>query len=741
MNFKPRPGQKEVLEYRGGQLAVPAVPGAGKTTVLAHLAAELIASELENNQKLLIVTYMNSAVANFRQRIGDFLAAKGLPRSRGYSVKTLHSLALQIIKEKPEARLINQDFELIEAGRRYRWIKDLSRKWAGENGDLLKQFFNLEQNSYKFDKYLKKWKEDDFPAFVASMISYFKLKLLAGEELKNMVKYSNLKAANILTPAAEIFSEYEFRLAQAGLLDFDDLVQQSLKMLKEDPEFAERIGSNYAFVFEDEAQDSNQAQEEMLYLLAGKDNNLVRVGDSNQAITGTFTLSDPDIFRSYCKKEAVKVETMAVSSRSSQDIIDLANYLVDWSQKEFSEREIEPLEKKYIQATAADDPAPNPKVSGYRIGNKAFKDWKTEKKFIARQALRKALEDNKETTAILMPTGWQLEELAREINNLGGEFQLAGSSSKDVFLTELEVVLKFLTSPAASENLKLLFVEIFQKEDLDLVQLLEDLLAEKDNQDLIFPLSGLNRDNFRLEFKKRAAFEPLFKSLVQLQGWLEASMELPPDELVLFLAERLKLSGKKLALAQNLALEFGRLLNENPGWRLDQLTAELPEIRDRIKQFAETLTEMEGFESKPDQVTLSTLHKAKGMEWDTVFIGSLTSSHFQHDNDDYFMGEKFYLNEEIKNPKASARAELEYILNEKKERNVDYKARQKLIAERVRLLYVGLTRARKNLFLSTHLKKGNWDKEPAFMFKALAEFIKKNQKKEVKKGRDINGSQ
>jgi len=727
MDFKPRPGQKEVLEYRGGQLAVPAVPGAGKTTVLAHLAAELIASELENDQKILIVTYMNSAVANFRKRIGDFLAEKGLPRSRGYSVKTLHSLALGIIKEKPEVRLINQDFELIESSKRYRWIKDLCRKWAGENNELLKQFFNLEKNSYRFDKYLKKWEEEDFPVFVASMISYFKLKLLAGEELKNMIKYSNLKSANILTPAAEIFSEYEFRMSQAGLLDFDDLVQHSLKLLKEDNKFAERIAAQYAYIFEDEAQDSNQAQEEMLYLLAGENNNLVRVGDSNQAITGTFTLSDPEIFRSYCKKEDVKVETMAISSRSSQDIIDLANYVVDWSQEEFSEREIDPLEAKYIKAAAIDDPAPNPHPEDYRIGSKAFKNWKTEKKFIAKQALRKAKENNKETTAVLMPTGWQLEEIAKEINDLGGEFQLAGSSSNDVFLTELEVILKFLTSPASADNLKLIFTEIFEKEKPALSELLDEILEDNQNHEIIFPLSGLNRDNFGRESRRKDFFEDFFKSLIQIQGWLEASMDLPPDELVLFLAERIGLTGKKLALAQNLALEFGRLLRENPAWRLDQLTAELPEIRDRIKQFAETLIEMEGFEAIPDQVTLSTLHKAKGMEWDTVFIGSITSSHFQHDNDDYFMGEKFYLNEEIKNPKASARAELEYILNEKKERNADYKARQKLIAERVRLLYVGITRARRNLFLSTHQKHDRWEKDPAFIFSSLNKFIEKKK--------------
>lgn len=728
MNFKPRQGQKEVLNYTGGRLAVTAVPGAGKTTVLAHLTANLIADKLANDQKILIVTYMNSAVANFRQRIGDILAEKGLPRSRGYSVKTLHSLALGIIKEKPEARLINDDFELIEDGKRYRWIKDLCFRWTGGNGSQLRKYFNLEKNDYNFEKYLTKWKQDDFPRYVSSMISYFKLNMLEGDELKKMIKYSNLSSNNILKPAADIFAEYEFRMSQAGLLDFDDLVQQSLKLLKNNKEFAERISSKYTYVFEDEAQDSNQAQEEMLEFLSGKDNNLVRVGDSNQAITGTFTLSDPEIFRSFCNRDNVSVETMAVSSRSSQDIIDLANYLVDWSQEEFSEREIDPLEKKYIKPAAPDDPTSNPDPAGYRIGSKAFKDWKTEKKFLAREALRKSAEDNEKTTAVLMPTGWQLEEIAAQITQMGGKFQLAGSSSSDVFLTELEVILKFLTSPSEENNLKLIFSEVLAADQPEVQSLLNEALENKEIQELIFPIAGLNRDNFKLKFRKKDNFEEFFQYLNKIQGWLKASMELPPDELVLFLAERIELSGKKLALAQNLALEFGRLLKQNPAWRLDQLTAELPEIRNRIKQFAETLTEMEGFEARSDQVTLSTLHKAKGMEWDTVFIGSLSSSNFQHDNDDYFIGEKFYLKEEVKNPKAAARAELEYLLNEKKEKNVDYKARQELIAERVRLLYVGITRTKENLFLSTHLKKGKWDQEPAYVFKSLDKFISKKKK-------------
>jgi DNA helicase-2/ATP-dependent DNA helicase PcrA len=728
MNFIPRPGQKEVLKYKGGKLAVPAVPGAGKTTVLAHLAADLIAEEVPEDKKILIVTYMNSAVANFRRKIGDFLSEKGLPRSRGYSVKTLHSLALGIIKEKPEARLINQDFELIENGLKYRWIKELCSRWTAENSIRLANFFTFDKNSYRFNKSTEKWKERDFPAFVASMISHFKMKLLSSDELLNMIKYSNLKKNNILAPAAEIYAEYELRLSQSGLLDFDDLVQHSLKLLQEDSDFAERIASEYEYIFEDEAQDSNKAQEKMLYLLLADKNNLVRVGDSNQAITGTFTLSDPSIFRDYCSLDDVEVQTISVSSRSSQDIIDLANYLVSWNTKEFEEREIVPLEEKYIKAADKDDPHPNPRPSGYRIGARSFKNWKEEKKFLARQAVRKAAEDNDKTTAVLMPIGYQLEDIASEIIKLGGDYQIAGSSSSQFFLNEIEVLLKFLTNPDSEENLKLLFEEVFESVDEGVYQILEEALSAQQNQEILFPLEGLNRDHFEMNLRRQNKFEEFFQKLIKIQGWLEASLELPPDELVLFLAERIELEGKKLAVAQNVALEFGRLLKQNPAWKLDQLTAELPSIRDRIKQFAETLTEMEGFEASPDRVNLSTLHKAKGMEWDTVFIGSITSDQFQHSDEDYFMSEKHYLSEEIKNPKAAARAELEFLLNEKKEVDPDKKAREELISERLRLLYVGITRAKENLFLSSHKKRGNWEKNTAYVFDALKEYINRKNR-------------
>ena len=99
-----RPGQKEVAEYKGGFLAVPAVPGAGKTTVLSWLAARLISEGLPRGGKVLVVTVMNAAVANFVRKIGDWLEERNLPRGVGFEVRTLHSLSAADFAPAPRRR-------------------------------------------------------------------------------------------------------------------------------------------------------------------------------------------------------------------------------------------------------------------------------------------------------------------------------------------------------------------------------------------------------------------------------------------------------------------------------------------------------------------------------------------------------------------------------------------------------------------------------------------------------------
>ena len=100
-DFSPRPAQREILAYTGGKMGVSAVPGSGKTHTLSALAAQLILSGvIAEEQEVLIVTLVNSAVDNFSTRIKDFLST---PLPFGYRVRTLHGLAHDIVREKPAA--------------------------------------------------------------------------------------------------------------------------------------------------------------------------------------------------------------------------------------------------------------------------------------------------------------------------------------------------------------------------------------------------------------------------------------------------------------------------------------------------------------------------------------------------------------------------------------------------------------------------------------------------------------
>ena len=101
LNFTPRPSQQQILRYNGGRLGIAAVPGAGKTHILSALAAQIIQSgALGDEQEVLVVTLVNSAVDNFEARIKRFFD-NPLQALYKYRVRTLHGLAHDIVREKP----------------------------------------------------------------------------------------------------------------------------------------------------------------------------------------------------------------------------------------------------------------------------------------------------------------------------------------------------------------------------------------------------------------------------------------------------------------------------------------------------------------------------------------------------------------------------------------------------------------------------------------------------------------
>jgi DNA helicase-2/ATP-dependent DNA helicase PcrA len=117
--FHPRPAQQAILAYSEGYMGVSAVPGSGKTFTLSLLAAQLVErlalAGSGRDREVLVVTFTNSAVANFRARIGAILREeKGLLPGVGYRVRTLHGLAHDIVRERPGLVGLSEEFAIID---------------------------------------------------------------------------------------------------------------------------------------------------------------------------------------------------------------------------------------------------------------------------------------------------------------------------------------------------------------------------------------------------------------------------------------------------------------------------------------------------------------------------------------------------------------------------------------------------------------------------------------------------
>ena len=154
MPFTPRPKQQEVLDYPGGYMGVSAVPGSGKTWTLSLLAAQLVASSvLENDQEVLVVTLVNSAVDNFYQRVSQFIQAAGLLPHLGYRVRTLHGLAHDIVRERPELVGLADNFQIIDERQADGIRSEVAEAW-------------LRANPYTLDGYLNPDLEDERLAWV-----------------------------------------------------------------------------------------------------------------------------------------------------------------------------------------------------------------------------------------------------------------------------------------------------------------------------------------------------------------------------------------------------------------------------------------------------------------------------------------------------------------------------------------------------------------------------------------------
>ena len=637
----PRDDQKPVLDYKKGSMAISAVPGAGKTTILLALIIKLIERGVVPTN-IFVLTYMDSAARNFRERIKNMCPNTTLLPN----ISTIHGLALKIIKENSNFERLNlsADFEICDDTQRMRIIKSIGGK-------------NTKTEIDEFDR----------------AISVLKLQEGDIDRPSGDKKIEKFKT---------FFKEYQAKLREANLIDYDDILIMSVKLLENNPDILEYYQNICEYIIEDEAQDSSGVQQRLIGLLSGKHKNLIRCGDINQAITTTFSNADVEGFRKFIAEADTTVE-MNHSQRCTQDVMTLANNLVNFG------NEILPKAffTSYMQGVNGKNPeSPN------AIFSRIFENTFAERNFVLKE-IKNILTRNKNATiGILLRNNYQVASWASFINDAGLKSITRSESlgQKGVFNTIFSI-LKFIQNPFDNEVVVSTYETLsdlgFYKQRLQLeIRASEKPFIEKDGDDI-----------------ESAA---LAQFLWDMQYWLNSST-LPLEELVIRIGLFYYTSDIEKSNVYLIAILVKRL---NASGKFDLTLQRLEELAKKptLSGF-KFFSEEEDKDAMRGKVQIMTLHKSKGDEFEYVFLPEMAEKNLSIDVSKAKTKASTIFMEEVRafNPSYKSKSELEL-----REFNSE---------ESLRLLYVAITRAQLKLYITTSAKAKGWgnketEQEPSVIF-------------------------
>jgi DNA helicase-2/ATP-dependent DNA helicase PcrA len=716
--FTPRPKQREILAYLGGRMGISAVPGSGKTQILSLLAAQIIASgTLEDDQEVLVVTLVNSAVDNFSIRVGDLVKELGLLPNLGYRVRTLHGLAHDIVRERPDLLGLADNFQIIDERIANQIRRDAAHAWLKSNSDAMEDYLNPTLEESKLD-----WvRRDLIPAKVSdtalAFIRYAKDRQLTPQEIGARLEQLPvpLKLAKMCT---EIYQSYQQALIYRGALDFDDLMRLALQALQLDESYLERLRHRWPFILEDEAQDSSRLQEEILDTLSEDHGNWVRVGDPNQAIFETFTTASPESLRKFLALPNVADLDMPNSGRSTSSIIKLANYLIQWTQESHPRSEVrQALVPPPIELTPPGDPQPNPADDPQAIHLVERKQTPQEEIQYVVDSLETWLpEHTNETVAVLVPRNQRGFDLVDELGRRKIDYSdtlLRSTRATRGAAGALANLINYLADPGSAKKLATAY-RVWRRTDWETEQFksrferVQRLLKScRQVEDYLWPRAG--RDWLvDLDFDEHETwFETELQEFRQIVHRWQGAVMLPIDQLTLSLAQDLFQEPPDLAVAHKMALLLRQARDAHREWRLPDFTDELAVIAQNERRFIGFSDDDIGFDPQKHkgQVVIATMHKSKGLEWDRVYLMSVNNYDFPSGQEyDRYISESWFLRDRI-NLEAEALAQLKIYqaagdYDWYKEGRASQSARLDYVSERLRLLYVGITRAKRDLVIT-----------------------------------------
>lgn len=631
----PREDQKPVLAYQSGPMAISAVPGAGKTTILLALILKLLDSGAQP-ENIFVLTYMESAARNFRDRIKSIREnSSQLP-----NISTIHGLALRILKENGnfERLGLNSDFEICDDTQRSRVVKEIAAKMK-----------------------LKKTETDDFDRAV----SVFKI---GGGVFSEGI--SDIKVKKF----SQFFTEYQNTLSTSNLIDYDDMLISSVRLLEENADILAHYQDVCHFVIEDEAQDSSAIQQRLITLLSSKNKNLIRCGDINQAITTTFSNADVEGFRKFIKTS--NNVSMNCSQRCTQDVWNLANNLV------LSAENQEEMKTAFFKIFMQPVEGRNP-VSENAVVPKIFENSTEEKNFVLTSIKNALKKDPKTTIGVLLRNNFQVVQWMDFINNSGLKTITRSEclEQKTIFrviFAVLTMILNPFDNNVIADSYEILAESGFYK------QRLGSEIRKYENPFITLSCDNLN--NTHLE-----------QFYWDLTHWLTFP-QLSTDELAIkiglyYFSSEIEKSNVYLISTLIKRISMNNTNFEYVMTRLSELSKKTS--LSGFKFFSEE--DENDREFLAGKVQIMTLHKSKGDEFDHVFLPEMAEKNLTLDIEQIKLKSSDFT-ENIRQLNPNYRAKSEYEL------------KQEILAENLRLLYVAITRAKSKLYITVSKKTKAFEK-------------------------------
>ncbi|MFW6283214.1 MAG: ATP-dependent helicase, partial [Minisyncoccales bacterium] len=430
--------------------------------------------------------------------------------------------------------------------------------------------------------------------------------------------FKDEKYTEKLEALAEIYKNYREKLYHKGYYDFDDMILDVIQVLSKNKTFRNEIQEKFDFILVDEFQDTNEAQMRLLHLLSGKNPNIFVVGDDDQAIFKFQGAEVENIYKFRKKYENTKIITLLKNYRSSENVLKTARFIIKKGEKRLEN--IIPKIQKSLESV-------NKKREKEFINHYKFNTKEEEYYWVAKKIKNKLKKkDNSNNIAIISRYHKNLQELLPFLDrfNVPISYERQQNVLEEPHIEQIIKIARIVIHLSNNEKKEALsyfpevlsfpFWEIKREKLLELAT--ESKTSKKDWLECMLNKKGkLNKiANFFLELSNRAVYEPLEKMIDFIIGTKSLNISSPFRS---YYFDKDKTSDKLWFLSSlQTFIQKTKNYKEQEFLKLKHLL-EFVELHNEINL---PLINKNRFSTKKNKVELLSAHKAKGREFDSVFI-------------------------------------------------------------------------------------------------------------------------